>query len=355
MTETPKHRCVSSTSELDRDGRTGGQDYAGAARDQLNYLLQDVPRTTDGAISHRVEQVQLWSDFVYMVPPFLAYYGVLLQTSHLSWRPILRSSSTVNISLIPAPGGCGSISCLVIIQTMVIGRPVNLFLCPCYLDLPSYPRKWLGGGRMLRVLGTIQHSQYSGKMKSEMKDLAAWVAEIQTGMYAHLHRAAREHGVSPRATHGHVTYLPLAELSRIALSTLVRPLTRHLPLPRRCRRHRRPILPPRGPLRPLPLLLPLPQQQHPPQSTHANSVLAHFTGDMWLTPVVNPESFGSEGSESPEAQAFVIEMYAAWRDWVALGSPTTMPLGGCARLRGPACLRRRLLAGLVFGKSVQIL
>jgi len=57
-----------------------------------------VPKTSDGAISHRVSQLQLWyvrvvlltcsektnkkrvlprrSDSVYMVPPFLAYYGL---------------------------------------------------------------------------------------------------------------------------------------------------------------------------------------------------------------------------------------------------------------------------------------
>lgn len=60
-----------------------GLDYAGAAQDQLNYLLNEVPRTSDGAISHRVSQVQLWSDFVYMVPPFLAYYGVLTDNQTL--------------------------------------------------------------------------------------------------------------------------------------------------------------------------------------------------------------------------------------------------------------------------------
>lgn len=40
----------------------------------------------------------------------------------------------------------------------------------------------------------------------------------------------------------------------------------------------------------------------------------------WLTPVVNPDSYGAEGSESPEGQAFVVEMHSAWRDWVADGS-----------------------------------
>ena len=46
----------------------------------------------------------------------------------------------------------------------------------------------------------------------------------------------------------------------------------------------------------------------------------HFTSDGWLTPVVNPLQWGVEGSESPEGQAFVLEMQAAWRDWVAGGS-----------------------------------
>lgn len=75
----------------------GGADYAGAARGQLEHLLQQVPRTSDGAISHREGYVQLWcvpppfafrcqggrlmggrrSDSVYMVPPFIAYYGAL--------------------------------------------------------------------------------------------------------------------------------------------------------------------------------------------------------------------------------------------------------------------------------------
>ena len=41
-------------------GKGSGQNYAGAAFDQLNYLLYKVPRTSDGAISHRVSQIQLW-------------------------------------------------------------------------------------------------------------------------------------------------------------------------------------------------------------------------------------------------------------------------------------------------------
>lgn len=35
-------------------------DYAGAAADQIAFLLEKVPQTSDGAISHRTDQVQLW-------------------------------------------------------------------------------------------------------------------------------------------------------------------------------------------------------------------------------------------------------------------------------------------------------
>jgi hypothetical protein len=41
--------------------RLGGEDYAGAATAQIEYLFgPDVPKTSDGAISHRVSQLQLW-------------------------------------------------------------------------------------------------------------------------------------------------------------------------------------------------------------------------------------------------------------------------------------------------------
>ncbi len=38
----------------------GNLDYAGAAKAQIDYLFTMVPRTSDGAISHRESQLQLW-------------------------------------------------------------------------------------------------------------------------------------------------------------------------------------------------------------------------------------------------------------------------------------------------------
>lgn len=51
-----------------------------------------------------------------------------------------------------------------------------------------------------------------------------------------------------------------------------------------------------------------------------NSGLLHFTKNGWLTPVVDPYSYPDQGKDSPEGEAFVISMQAAWRDWVADGA-----------------------------------
>lgn len=52
------------------------KDYMPAATRQKDILLEQAPRHSDGAISHRFEQVELRSEAVGMFSPFLAYYGV---------------------------------------------------------------------------------------------------------------------------------------------------------------------------------------------------------------------------------------------------------------------------------------
>lgn len=51
--------------------------YLQAAMRQKDYLLKEAPRYSNGAISHRTEVAELWSDAVSMFPPFLAFYGVV--------------------------------------------------------------------------------------------------------------------------------------------------------------------------------------------------------------------------------------------------------------------------------------
>lgn len=51
-------------------------EYFDAARRQAEHLLYTVPRFWNGAISQREDVPELWADFMYMAPPFLAYYVV---------------------------------------------------------------------------------------------------------------------------------------------------------------------------------------------------------------------------------------------------------------------------------------
>lgn len=63
--------------------------------------------------------------------------------------------------------------------------------------------------------------------------------------------------------------------------------------------------------------------------------MPHFTFDGWVQPVVNPYTFTEQGQHSPEGQAFVLQLHAAWRDWVqngAIGANGTGP----DRVRVPA-------------------
>ena len=49
------------TGQSTPDSVNEGVDYATAAKSQLDFLYSDnVPKTSDGAISHRTSQVQLW-------------------------------------------------------------------------------------------------------------------------------------------------------------------------------------------------------------------------------------------------------------------------------------------------------
>lgn len=58
----------------------------------------------------------------------------------------------------------------------------------------------------------------------------------------------------------------------------------------------------------------------------------HFTPDGYLRPVVNPNSFSIQGDVSAEGQAFIIELQAAWRDWVSDGSKCAS--GSCGLSKG---------------------
>lgn len=260
------------------------QDYAGAARDQLHYLLNHVPRTSDGAISHRVSESQLWSDSVYMVPPFLAYYGVITQNTTLLdeaynqiklYRDYLRDEDAGNLWKHITEGS--------------------------YSDDGHWTtgNGWAAAG-MLRVLATIQHSQYADDYEDQQNDLTDWVKEIHAAMYGdHLYDNGLFANYADESLDGDNFYdasgtaLLASTVYRLAL---LRNEWHYLPQAENSR-----------------------SQLFATQSGN-DSALVHFDDDGWLTPVVNPLSFGEEGSQSPEGQAFALMLHTAWQEWVDNGS-----------------------------------
>ncbi|KIM78044.1 hypothetical protein PILCRDRAFT_824760 [Piloderma croceum F 1598] len=440
---------ASYTGQWSKDGLN----YAGAAQDQLDYLLEVVPHTSDGAISHLVHEVQLWSDSVYMVPPYLAYYGVIFQNATILfqaynqirlYRSYLLDSSANNLW-----------------RHILLGAGAE--------DQGHWStgNGWAAAG-MLRVLATIRNSPFNSSMTSEQTDLINWINEIHTAMYTNLDSnfvfrnyadqelsstnfydaastalmASTVYRLSLIA--GVDTYIPQAENSRKVLSqampgsvttganllwvppassstssrpgsipgattttkaasashsssvakpplpsttpssslstvslpstalggmsgstitltiangTLVPPAATPQPsfcpismnstattttatistAPASQAKRTLASIPPTNSTTTVPFGLttcimppvvtttttitaPTPTATLPPDSP---GTLVHFTSEGWLTPVVNPYNNGIEGTDSPESEAFVIMMEAAYRDWAAMNASRT--------------------------------
>ncbi|SNX85440.1 uncharacterized protein MEPE_04149 [Melanopsichium pennsylvanicum] len=154
--------------EINRsNGVMGAGFYSNASRRTLDMVLRRTPRSLTGAISHRYTTTALWSDAVYMMPPFLSFYGMitrnntLLQTAYDQIR-LYRDS-----------------------MRLTTGTSTNLW---GHILIPDN-RTWTDGGAwatgngwvlagMARTLATIEQSQASLQMVQQKNDLITWMQEI---------------------------------------------------------------------------------------------------------------------------------------------------------------------------------
>ncbi|KAL0566831.1 hypothetical protein V5O48_015170 [Marasmius crinis-equi] len=261
--------------------------YLQVVEDQINYLFSDaVPKTPDGAISHRVAQLQLWNDNVYMVPPLFAYYGVQYQ----------------NVSMIEAAYNQISLYrqyC----QDLLDGglwKHVVLGGSETPIDLKHWASGlgWITAG-MLRVWSTVQKSSYAGQFSAQQEQLIEWTREVHQATWPFLPEskvfnnyvdipAGLTNDSFPDAASG-----ALLAATAYRLSVLVNDHS---------------FIPQAEIIRDT-LFTPL-----------ANGSYTHFSEDGWLQPVVNPHFYSAPGEKSPEGNAFVLMMHAAHRDWAAAGS-----------------------------------
>jgi rhamnogalacturonyl hydrolase YesR len=130
---------------------------------QETHLLKDVPRWPNGAISHREAYPELWADFVYMVPPFLAYYGVA--TSSLSvLKEAAQQCKDYHDALVQPSGP----------WLHIIGNHTQ------DRALWSTGNGWAAAG-MARVVATMKKSAYSAETEAEQGMLTGYIKEIIDG------------------------------------------------------------------------------------------------------------------------------------------------------------------------------
>ncbi|EJU06613.1 Six-hairpin glycosidase [Dacryopinax primogenitus] len=250
---------------------TPGGNFSAAAQAQLDYLLLAAPRSSSGAISHRADQVQLWADFVYMAPPFIAYYGAVTQNQTLLalayeqislYRQALRDSSGLW-------------------RHITLGSGVDD-------GHWATGNGWAAAG-CLRVAMTIYFSGFGGEMGNEVNDLVAWAGEIVNAVwpYQQPNGTLLNYVDDPSSFADSSSTALLASVS-FRLATLPSSLRSFHTIPSALR-----------------------------AQTLINS--AGLSTDGWLQPVVDPYDYPLRGTKSPEGQAFVLLLQAAYSEWSAQG------------------------------------
>ncbi|KAF1951901.1 Six-hairpin glycosidase [Byssothecium circinans] len=139
------------------------QKYWDAAVRQQKHLINDVPRWPNGAISHREAYPELWADFVYMVPPFLAYYGAA--TSSVSALKEAAQQCKHYRDALVQPSGA---------WFHIIGDHVKDYA------LWSTGNAWAAAG-MSRVLATMKKSPLASQTTVEQGQLTGYIKEIIDG------------------------------------------------------------------------------------------------------------------------------------------------------------------------------
>ncbi|EME43355.1 hypothetical protein DOTSEDRAFT_89249 [Dothistroma septosporum NZE10] len=143
--------------------------YAQAAARRKDYLLNQAPRYSNGAVSHREDQAELWSDAIATVPPFLAYYGVATNDLDLVQEAVRQIGLYRNVLLL----GSGPQQGL----WRHIAGPLD------FIDHGAWStgNAWAAYG-MARVRATIAAwSRSKENMTMELNDLDMWIAEILGG------------------------------------------------------------------------------------------------------------------------------------------------------------------------------
>jgi len=140
-----------------------------AAMRQKDYLLNDAKRYDNGAISHRVEVAELWSDAISMFPPFLAFYAVASNDLDLMKEAVKQCELYREVLMIESGPQRG-------LWKHIVG-PSDM----ADEGVWSTGAAWAAYG-MVRVRATISGWRPSNEtMTQELQHLDQWIGEILNG------------------------------------------------------------------------------------------------------------------------------------------------------------------------------
>ncbi|KAE9398850.1 family 88 glycosyl hydrolase [Gymnopus androsaceus JB14] len=153
-------------------GKTNSSFAAGAAN-EFSYITGSAPQWYNGAISQRTDVPELWADFMYMAPPFLAYYAVDTANTTLLRQAVdqsrfYRQALQANIS--------SSVSYSGLWEHIVGPQSADL-------GLWSTGNGWAGAG-MTRILATVMNAPPAltlGWKDEAVSNLTTWIQEIVDG------------------------------------------------------------------------------------------------------------------------------------------------------------------------------
>ncbi|KAJ7187939.1 hypothetical protein C8R46DRAFT_874772, partial [Mycena filopes] len=281
-------------------GKTNAS-YALAVQEEIDYIIDVAPRWPNGAISHRADVAELWADFMYMAPPFIAYFAAdsnnasLLETAYQQcglYREVLLFGS--NASTFAAA------------NTSVTNGLWHHIVGPQSAEpgLWSSSNGWAASG-MVRVLATVMKAPVAVRASwrsSAIADLTSWIKEIVDGARA----APMDSGLLRNYLNDTATGHGFGEISGSALIAAVA--------------YRMVVLAPKA----FPAHTYLPFADGIRVTLSGNDTLGnpHITSNGTATPAVNPLAWLDIvpwTAGSPEGNNFVVLLYAAWRDCVYAG------------------------------------
>ncbi|KAG6815337.1 hypothetical protein H0H87_002807 [Tephrocybe sp. NHM501043] len=262
--------------------------YTEAARQSVDFVLNTAPRFYNGAISHRASVAELWADFMYMAPPFLAYYA----------------ADTLNATLLlEAVNQCRYYRQVLQSNTTAVYKGVwEHIIGPQSQDtgLWSTGNAWAAAG-MVRVLATVMRAPIAANAPwkhDAVQNLTTWVLEILDGATA----STLNGGLLPNYLNDDAGTHGFGEISGSSMLASVA--------------YRMAVLQPQAS-----------GQKYIDWADGIRGVLGgkddngqpHITEAGVATPAVNPLAWQDTTpftTGSPEGQAFVVLMYAAWRDCI---------------------------------------